>query len=330
MKRKLLSLILFIATSGLLHAQSLIYDNGPVANLPGGGLNGADVSHLHDGMNLYGSNNSVANAYRTADDFTIPAGQVWLLDSLVFFGYQTNSGNTSTFTDMNFRIWDGVPDDPGSTIVWGDDVTNVMYTSDWTGVYRTGDFGNANCEPSTCVARPIMRNCCIAGTSLNPGTYWVDWQANGTLASGPWCPYINLGVGVTTTGNALQYVPANTAWQAMTDTVPANGVMEPQGLPFQIIGTILTGIESHDSNNGVVLYPNPAIEKAVMTISTPVHASDGYTFELYDVMGKSVYKMNSINTNKFDINRGSLSNGIYYYELKKAGTLVKDGKLIFQ
>ena len=329
MKRKLLCLIAVLIPVSLLQAQ-VIYDNGPMVNFPGGGFNNADVSHIHDGMNLYGSNNNFALGYRMADDFVIPAWESWTIDSLITFGYQTNSTNTSTFSELNFRIWDGVPDEPGSNIVFGDNATNVLATSDWSGIYRTGDFTSTQCEPLTCVARPIMRNAAVAGITLTGGTYWVDWSTAGTLTSGPWCPYVNLGVGVTTTGNSLQYVEANLAWQPITDTVPANAANEPQGLPFQLTGSIvITGVHSPEVNQYVSIYPNPVTEKAWVNISLPLQSGSTYTFELFDMVGKKVYTMNDISTNKFELNRGSLSKGVYTYVLKNDNAPVSQGKLVF-
>src|SRR4030095_12358838 len=104
--KKTLLLIIITSFAYLTYAQSVIYDNGPLINLPGGGFGGADVSHLHDGMNSLGSNNSLSLGYRCADDIVIPAWESWNIDSIIFYGYQTNSTTTSTFSDVNVRIWD--------------------------------------------------------------------------------------------------------------------------------------------------------------------------------------------------------------------------------
>ena len=58
-------------------------------------------------------------------------------------------------------------------------------------------------------------------TFLPAGTYWVDWQADGTLASGPWAPPVSI-LGQTTTGNALQFT--STGWAAVTDGPRAAGL----------------------------------------------------------------------------------------------------------
>ncbi len=332
MKKTLPILILCIMMSVTSIAQTVIYDNGPLVNLPGGGFGGADVSHLHDGMNSLGTNHSFSGGYRVADDIVIPAGESWSIDSLVFYSYQTQASNNtvSTFLDVNVRIWDGIPGDPGSAVIFGDETTNVMITSEWSGIYRTADFTSANCPPTTCFQRAIMRNATTTGTLLSSGTYWIDWQSNGSLTSGPWAPQINLGIGITTSGNGLQYVPATQLWMPAVDTVPANGTNEPQGFPFLVVGSVVTGIAANNTNSYVSVSPNPVNDIAVINVTIPSQKNNEIAFTLYDMLGNAVHKMKEINTSKFNFERGSLPNGVYFYEVKNNNKLLKMGKLVLQ
>jgi len=75
--------------------------------------------------------------------------------------------------------------------------------------------------------RPIMKVDATINTTLPAGTYWVQWQYTGSLASGPWAPPVTIS-GQSTTGNALQNQAGT--WLALTD-------VGPQGLPFIINGT---------------------------------------------------------------------------------------------
>jgi hypothetical protein len=163
-----------------------------------------------------------------ADDFTIPAGGNWSIDEIVFYAYQTGAPTTSTITEVNLRIWDGEPGN-GGTVIWGDNTTNIMVNTMWSGIYRVS-------ETTTGVAtdRAIMANTVnVGGLSLPPGTYWLDWQSNGTLGSGPWAPPININ-GQAVTGNGLQSLADNGAtWGPAND----GGTGAPQqGLPFLIMG----------------------------------------------------------------------------------------------
>ena len=204
--------------------EALLYDNGPLVTHPGGGAGGADASALQTaiGLDTYGFGYQLSAGNRIADDFTVTGGG-WFVETVTFFGYQTGSTTTSTFNHTNLRIWDGPPDNPASTVVFGDTSTNRLTSSLWTNAYRVLDTALTNAD------RPIMANMATVNQFLPAGTYWLDWQAGGTLASGPWAPAISI-LGQTTTGNALQWTGA---WAALVDT----GTGTAQGLPFVIEGT---------------------------------------------------------------------------------------------
>lgn len=220
------------APSGVLPV-GLLYDNGPFVSNPGAGPGGSDLSVLQSvalGMSSYGANISAAGAFRVADDFTIsdPAG--WTLTSLRFYGYQTGSTATSTFTSANVRIWDGPPGAPGSNIVYGDTTTNRLSGTGNTNAFRVTETTLTNTQ------RPVMYVDATVDVTLEAGTYWADWQLGGSLASGPWQPPITIP-GQTTTGNALQFA---TTWAPLVDgdptAVPPTGTLTPQGVPFQVSG----------------------------------------------------------------------------------------------
>jgi hypothetical protein len=88
--------------------QNLLYDNGPLVNSPGTGVNGADESVVQTnlGMSVYGFGHQYASSISIADDFTVTGGG-WQIDSLVFYAYQTGSSTVSTITGVYYRIWLG-------------------------------------------------------------------------------------------------------------------------------------------------------------------------------------------------------------------------------
>jgi hypothetical protein len=149
----------------------LLWDNGPYYNSVGTGFNGANESVLYDltyGMALiaHGTNNS-----RLADDFQIRDCS-WRLDSMVIHGYQVNPSLTSTFTSVNWQIWDGRPGDPGSNVIFGDMFTNRLIAARWSGAYRVAESWSGS------ASRPIMRLVLdMGGLVLPAGDYWIDWAA---------------------------------------------------------------------------------------------------------------------------------------------------------
>ena len=202
--------------------EAVLYDNGPLITNPGAGAGGANVSALQTalGLGTFGFGNQVSAGNRVADDFTVTGGG-WLINTMTFFGYQTGSTTASTFTALNLRIWDGPPNLGTSNVVFGDTTTNRLASSTWSNIYRTLDTA------LTASDRPVMALVATVNTFLPAGTYWVDWQADGTLASGPWAPPISI-VGQTTTGNAWQFT--STGWAPLVDGTFA------QGLPFIVEG----------------------------------------------------------------------------------------------
>jgi hypothetical protein len=175
-------------------------------------------------MTTFGGNVSVAAGARITDDFTVDPGG-WEVDTITFYGYQTGSPpSSSSFTAVNYRIWDGPPDDPTSTVVFGDTSTNRLLETGWTNSYRVS-------EVTVDTARPVMRIVAEAGIVLEPGSYWLDWQLDGTIASGPWQPPVTI-TGQPTTGDASQFF--DNAWQAWLD----GGSGTRQGAPFTVEGEL--------------------------------------------------------------------------------------------
>jgi hypothetical protein len=204
----------------------VLYDNGPFVTHIGTGVGGADESWLqtYSSMNTYGFGHQVYYGYMIADDFEVPVGETWNIEQITFFAYQSYSPTTSTITAVHFEIWNAAP--PGGTVIFGDMVTNRMVFTGWTNCYRLTDY-NTGID----TARPIMGDVCspMDVLQLTEGTYWLVWQTDGSLSSGPWAPPITI-MGQTSTGNGMQYT---TSWAAVTDS----GTLTPQGFPFIIEGT---------------------------------------------------------------------------------------------
>jgi hypothetical protein len=201
----------------------LLYDNGPMITHPGQGYGGADASALATGMGTFGFGMNPQAPWRVADDFMVPAGQNWDITQLKFYGYQTGSTTTSPFTGLTAEIWNGRPGDVGSAVVWGNLTDNLLTSSDFTGIYRVTS------STLTDSGRPIMELSADVSLSLPSGSYWLEWAASGSLASGPWVPPITI-VGQPSTGNARRF--SGSSWVDITDG--QNSAL--QGLPFSLVG----------------------------------------------------------------------------------------------
>lgn len=208
-----------------------LYSNGPVLNSTGTGPGGADESILYNltlGMTTLGAAGQQASGNRMADDFEVTGSNPWQIDTIDVYAYQTGAPSApSPITGVTMEIWDGDPSMPGSSIVWGDSTTNVMMSTEWTGIYRVAESTPGD------TLRSIMRVTAAVDVQLPPGTYWISYGVDGSGAfSGPWIPPIASDGVSTTTGNGLQFFMA--AWQNFND----GGTGTQQGLPFNINGTI--------------------------------------------------------------------------------------------
>lgn len=216
---------------------NLLYDNGPLVTHPGAGAGGADISRVQNslGMDLFGAGAQASVGNRVADDFRVidPAG--WDIDTVTFYAYQTESATTSTITAVNLRIWDGPPGNPESTIIFGDDTTNRLVSTQWVNLYRDSE------DSPNITTRPVMEVVANIGTFLPMGNYWLDWQLDGSLASGPWVPPVTiLGETSPPGANARQFTSGSGIWFAHNDSG------YPTAFPFGIYGTWATCGESAD------------------------------------------------------------------------------------
>lgn len=211
-----------------LPARRILFNNGPLVNSPGTGAGGADESVVQDaslGLNTLGFGHQFTEGNRIADDFVVANGP-WDIKEIHFYAFQTGSpSNPSPMTALYLQIWDGPPNDPLSSVVWGDLTTNRLLSSSWSGIFRTSEaIGSGN------ILRPVMLNVAEVDTTLYNGTYWLDWTVAGSdIYTGPWAPPITI-TGQTTTGNALQFLASQGNWQEAIDLV----TLASQGFPFVI------------------------------------------------------------------------------------------------
>lgn len=219
-------LSVFVTSDGQSMGNTL-YDNGPLVTSTGTGIGGADESVLQNNtlsMTSLGTAHQSSANLRVADDFTVPA-EGWNISSIDFFAYQTNQ-TASTITSINLRIWDGIPADPGSQIIFGDTSTNILSSTSNSGILRVDESSQGNDN-----TRQIARSQTNVNITLEPGTYWLDWQSDGSGGSGPFVPHITI-TGQDTTGNALLSTNNGVSYANLQD----NGTLTNQGLPFIING----------------------------------------------------------------------------------------------
>lgn len=204
-----------------------MYTNGPWFNSTGTGVGGADESILETWGTIYGWGCQHANSNLVADDFVVPSGETWEITAVTVAGYQTNSSTTPTFNGMYIGCYDDPP--TTGTLVYGNTATNVYSSAAWSGIYRV-----TTAQSGIATNRPVMAVTADLATSwtLTEGTYWLVYQLDGTLSSGPWAPPLAI-LGTQNTGNGLQSQDGGSTYSPLQNG--GNG----QGILFILEGDLL-------------------------------------------------------------------------------------------
>jgi hypothetical protein len=225
-----------------------------------------------------GYNHQSTAGARVADDFPVDAP--WNIEQIELFAYQTGAGPANaTFTRANVRIWDGSPIVPGSRIVAGDSLTNLLTAAVWDTLYRVDEsaIGSA-------VDRAVYRlTCRVPGWQLATGTYWIDWQVDGTLAAGPFVPPVSiLGATHPPGANAVQF--SGGSWHPVVD----GGSQTPDDFKFVLRGQVeTTGTADGVPEPGhiaVAFRPNPFGPD--VRIHLALVRPGAVSLRLYDVAGR--------------------------------------------
>ena len=220
----------------------VLVEQGPLSNA-------GNESQLLDAtllMNLYGFGGQLSALNAMADDFTVPAGEMWDITKITLFAYQTSAGSgASTIAGVYLQIWDGIPG--VSNLVWGDPGfgTNYMTASAWSGVYRTLESAPGATN------RAIMANEVTPSPDLllGAGTYYMAWMTDGSASfSGPWINPVAASTDPVT-GNGLQSI-AGGPFDPAYDTGQSGVEQWQQGIPYIIEGDLTGGTPTENVSWG--------------------------------------------------------------------------------
>ena len=227
--------ITFEAESGVYAAMELlvadsakpanvVVDEAWLINTPDAGYLGADVSALL-GEEISFGQGFYDTDVQCAEDFTLT--EKTALSAVELYAYHTDSTVDSDFTSLYLRIYDGDPRNASTNLVWGDETTNVLTSTAWTGVYRTDAY-------FTNSRRPIMKLTAeLTDCVLEPGTYWLAFFTNESW--GYFVPSAYPDPTQPSSGNALKF---DGTWEIMEDL----GTELQVALPFLICGTTASQI----------------------------------------------------------------------------------------
>lgn len=190
----------FVAAAALAAgAQAqVLYNNGGFVTNPTGGtgqIAGLPISQS-DGFTVPGQTfifstagvgATVSANTSLADNFTVPAGQTWDLNTVTLFAFQT-SQTTPTVTRIHVNLWSDTPFSAGSPAPLPDVIPQPILSTPLVLDAGEGTFVAHRQSPSgTSSVRPVFSYTVSLdglpnGGLLGPGTYWLEWSFEGAAA----------------------------------------------------------------------------------------------------------------------------------------------------
>jgi hypothetical protein len=180
----------------------------------------------------------------------------------------------------------------------------------------------------------LMSNGYPAALNLNqliPGSPWLQPNYavlnNGT--QGNWIGVTDKYLGVRIK-NGIQYFYG---WIRMDVNAAGNSVTIKdyacKRMPNASInaGEMPTGINEHSgfADDKVSVYPNPFSSSATLQLQQHI---DNASLTIYNAKGNKIKIINNISGNQLKIDRGNLSQGLYFYDLKQDSKNISTGKFI--
>ena len=202
------------------------------------------------------------------------------------------------------------------------------------------------------LSSPIDYNDCW---EYNPTTN--SWVAVASLpAPGRWGAtgfsignygYLGLGNGMGAFSDFLKYDPVANTWTLLS---PFPGGQRNWSTSFVInscaylgtgsdsLGTYdnhfwetcngVAGTEENYSSQSVLICPNPFSTQTTLTFANPTHQN--CTLTLFDLHGQIVRTIRNITADKVEIERQSLSCGLYFFQLRTEKQIIATGKLMIE
>lgn len=271
-------------------------------------------------------NNAGTISFALADDFVVPEGEEWNVTGFEFFGYQTGyAGTTIPIDGLRITIFDTDPSTVGATPIFGNPTANVLDAAGSGDAMMYRIFNSAVPAPGTApgTTRKIWRFKGNLTATLSPGTYWVVYQVHMANDGGGFFPTITIpGTRLAPGANGMQNIIATTdttatlGWADLIDSgSPASAPDVPQGMPFNVLGTILATDQQQAAT--LSLYPNPVDNAINITSAHSVTKVD-----VYDLSGRLVKSVKGDDITSIQVTE--LTSGTYTVTLKSNhGTVTK-------
>lgn len=219
------------------------------------------------------------------------------------------AGNSTTLTATG-----------ANTYTWTNGVSNgVAYTPTATASYTVNGTNGNGCVGQASISVTVNPLPVVTASA----TVTMVCQGQQTTMSGSGANTYTWTNGVS---NGVAYTPTATATYTVTGT-DLNGCDNTATISVTV--STCTGIDAQASNHSTMIYPNPFSSSATISISGYAASQTPWHLEIYDHTGKLV-KYLLLESPQTELNRGELSQGLYFYNILDGSQVIAKGKLVIE
>ena len=236
------------------------------------------------------------------------------LDSSFILTWQRYNSSPYDYLSNTSEIYyktspDGINWSAEDSITWD---TNPLYTDVLPSIYQN----------------PVDSEVYITWTSnrISPQGNSVELSLSSIIAGSMG----NDAKSITCNGYYARTIPADTLGQFIMTWVadPDNNGQHDIYSRFLNKTTHTASINDHTDHFKYSLFPNPLGQNSTLTFE---HATkENCTFTLYNTQGQVVQTISNITTDKVEIERKHLTNGLYFFQLRTETKLLGNGKLVIE
>jgi hypothetical protein len=231
-----------------------LFTNGPLVTNPTGGTGGIlgqPISQAEPYPTIpagsLGFGSTISSNTAAADDFVIPAGKTWDLDSVTLYCFQTGQ-TTAVVTQVNINLWTAPPFSANSPPPIPDPLPVPVLATALAVTPTSSQFVcHRESATSTSTTRyvyayTVSLNGLPNGGVLGPGTYWLQFSFQGSGTGNVFVPLVTPRTSTFNTNarlyNSVTGTGSERSWfEGREGFVSGSNDGRPYGLPFILHGT---------------------------------------------------------------------------------------------